>query len=319
MITSIDTLPRQTLTDGGTRRVGIEVELGGLSEREVGERIARVLGGTLKQRDDYLWAVTKTRLGDFEILLDTALRDRAKNALVQRGLDLGRAVIPVEYVTEPILPTQIQLIDTLNRALADAGARGTQDGIALGFGVHLNIATTGRQVADVLPTLQAFALVEDWLRARMDIDPSRRLLPFIDPYDAALMDRLAAPDADGWRMDDLMDAYLAHAASRNHALDLLPFLKDIDAARVVGAVPQMEDKGARPAYHYRLPDCRIDDADWSVAQEWSRWCGVERVAADKGLLSKLRAAWRDHRDGHGLPGGWRDVSAPLIEGSGAFL
>lgn len=37
---------------------------------------------------------------------------------------------------------------------------------------------------------------------------------------------------------------------------------------------------ARPAYHYRLPNCLIDEPDWRLAREWNTWVAVERLAAD---------------------------------------
>ncbi|SHI61873.1 Putative amidoligase enzyme [Palleronia salina] len=310
-------LPRPETEDGAPRRVGVEVELGGLDERAVTHILANGLGGTERQTGDYEWTVEGSDLGTVEILLDTKLRDHASSKIAQMGLDLGRAVIPVEYVTEPVLPRELARIEAVNEALVAAGALGTQDGVALGFGVHLNAALPAMSVPAILPTLRAFCLVEECLRDSMDIDPARRILPFVDPMPAALTDEICAPEADDWDMDALTDAYLEHAASRNHALDLLPILKQHAPDRVVAAVPQMDHKSARPAWHYRLPDCRIDDPAWSVTLEWNRWCAIERIGADADLLDRLCTAWRDHRSGvlH-LPGGWRDRAAEILNDAG---
>ncbi len=312
-MTEIAALPVPTRHDGSPRRVGIEVECGGLTEARVAEIVAHRLGGRAQKTGPYAYTAEGTEIGDVEVLLDTALRERVDGAVARAGLDLGRAVIPVEFVTEPIAPERIPEIDALCGALAAAGAFGTQDGIALGFGLHLNVALPGMQIDDILPTLTAFALIEDWLRARMDLDPSRRLLPFVDPYPAPLLDRLCDPTTE-WSLDRLTGVYLDTAGSRNHALDALPILKEAYPDRIVAAVAQMGHKSARPAWHYRLPDARIDDPHWSIAREWNRWCLVERVAADRELTARLAARWRDYR-GRALPipGQWASVSAEILD------
>jgi hypothetical protein len=46
----------------------------------------------------------------------------------------------------------------------------------------------------------------------------------------------------------------------------------------------------RPAWHYRLPNCLIDDPEWSLARPWSEWVTIERLAADPDrLLPRARA------------------------------
>ncbi|MEC9104016.1 MAG: amidoligase family protein, partial [Pseudomonadota bacterium] len=54
-----------------------------------------------------------------------------------------------------------------------------------------------------------------------------------------------------------------------------------------------DSTSARPAFHFRLPDCRIDEADWSLRGEWLRWLLVEEIAADEALLVKLLHGWED--------------------------
>ncbi|QFU10206.1 Putative amidoligase enzyme [Rhodobacteraceae bacterium THAF1] len=306
-------LPVPNLHDGTPRRVGIEIECGGLDEDAVARIIAETLGGTVTKTADYERRIDDTEIGSVEVLLDTALRDTVDSQMARRGLDLGRSVIPVEFVTEPILPSQIARVDALCDVLVQNGAYGTRDGILLGFGVHLNVALPGTQVDDILPMLTAFALTEDWLRARMGIDASRRLLPFVDTYPTELLDRLCDPETD-WTLERIKSAYLETAPSRNHALDALPILKHLDEGAVVAAVPQMEHKSGRPAWHYRLPDCRLDEDDWSVALEWNRWCAVEGVAADSDLLDDLKQCWRAYRDRLvPIPGRWAATSAEILD------
>ena len=309
----LQSLPVSNLHDGSPRCVGIEVECGGLSEDTVARIIADTLGGTISRTGDYERRIEGTEIGDIEVLLDTAFRDKVESQLARQSLEVGRAVIPVEYVTAPIPPDRIERVDALNVALARAGAFGTQDGVLLGFGVHLNVALPGTHVDDILPVLTAFALIEDWLRLRIGIDASRRLLPFVDTYPTVLLDALCEPTTD-WTLERIKSTYLTNAPSRNHALDALPLLKHLEPERVVDAVPQMAHKSGRPAWHYRLPDCRIDEEDWSVALEWNRWCAVERVAADADLLTRLKHRWRDYRSRLlPIPGQWARKSAKVLD------
>ena len=48
----------------------------------------------------------------------------------------------------------------------------------------------------------------------------------------------------------------------------------------------------RPAFHYRLPDCKVNQAGWTAAGAWNRWVYVETLAADEALLAELIDAWR---------------------------
>ncbi len=313
MAVLLDDLPRTATHDGTLRRVGIEVECGGVTEARLAEIAAERLGGRVRQTADYVYAVEGSALGDIEVLLDTALRDVVEGRVARLGLDLGRAVIPVEFVTEPIPPAQIPEVDRFCAELARQGAFGTQDGIALGFGVHLNVALPGEAVADILPVLTAFALCEDWLRDRMQLDGSRRLLPFVDPYPARLLDMLCDPAAVQWTVDDLAEAYFKASPTRNHGLDALPILKHLFPERTVAAVPAMAEKSSRPAWHYRLPDCRIDDPDWSIGREWRRWVWVEELAADTGCVDRLKALWREYRAGPLPVARWLSLSSPVLD------
>ncbi|RVT87361.1 hypothetical protein DXV76_04570 [Rhodobacteraceae bacterium CCMM004] len=307
------TLPIPDDADGAPRRVGVEVELGGLTESQVVHIGADLFGGEIDQTGAYTYTLRDSAIGDVEVMLDTAFRDHAGGALAKAGLDVGRAVIPVEFVTEPLLPQTLGDIDRFCDALAEAGATGTQDGMLLGFGMHLNIAAAGRRAEDILPVLRAFALAEDGLRARTPIDPSRRLLPFVDPYPPRLLDALAAPDSADWDAGQMIDAYLHHAPSRNYALDMLPLFRDLDSDRVTAAIKGSESIKPRPAYHYRLPDARVDDPDWSVSGEWATWCEIEALAAQPDAVERLAAAWRRYRDRLvPIPGRWSGLSAEIL-------
>jgi len=128
------------------------------------------------------------------------------------------------------------------------------------------------------------ALLEDWLRQSDPLDPARRVLPFVDPWPRALVDALAG--ADDWSLADLGRVYAKHAPSRGYGLDLLPLLQDA-VPDTLANVPADQLKGGRPTFHYRLPETRLDEVDWSLAYEWNRWWVVEQVAKDSGFIHSL--------------------------------
>lgn len=283
----------QPLPLGTDRRAGIEIEFGGLTETEAARIARRTLGGEIAACGDHELRLTGCTLGDLKIYLDTALRDRLDGPLAEIGLDLSRALVPVEIVTPPLTFEMLPQVDHLRAALREAGAAGTRDGLLLGFGLHLNPEIPGGTVDDLLPTLTAYALLEDRLRYGGEMDVARRVLPFSDPFPRGFVDALAG--ARGWTLENLFDACLSHNATRNRGLDMLPVLAHLDPDRVAQALDGLGAVSGRPAWHYRLPDCRIDEGGWSVAAEWNRWVQVERVAADAALLDRLRTAWQDHR------------------------
>jgi hypothetical protein len=54
---------------------------------------------------------------------------------------------------------------------------------------------------------------------------------------------------------------------------------------------------ARPTFHYRLPNCSLENADWTLASEWNRWVLVEQLADDEETLMGYCRAWnRLNRD-----------------------
>lgn len=280
--------------DGAPRRTGIEVEFAGLSEAQVAGLVAKHLGGTVTDLGEMSFRVAGTRIGDVGIELDTALRKQEDLPLVKEGLGLMRGIVPVEIVTAPLTYDQVALFDGFCcDILRPAGALGTRDGVLLGFGVHLNPEIPGLSDPRCLAIPVAYALLEPWLRAQEDLDLTRRALPFVDPWPKPLVDALVAePPAT---MDALMRVYAAHVQTRNHGLDLLPLLAHADSALFRSLFPQ-DAGGGRPTFHFRLPDCRIDEPDWSLSQAWSLWSAVEDLAADEDRRTPLADAWIQHRE-----------------------
>ncbi|SDF00631.1 Putative amidoligase enzyme [Salipiger thiooxidans] len=287
-------LPRPLTSRGTPRHVGVEIEFSGITEERAARLLARDLNGAASEDEPGHWVVSGSDLGDFECYLDSRpLQKLDRDGFGAQLRELARSVVPVEVVSDPIEVGQIEALDKALVSLGNAGATGTSSGVLLGFGTHFNPEAVSLDFADVAPVLTAYALIEDHLRRIAGIDLARRLLPWVDPYPRALVDRLAAPDAPA-DMRNLINTYLEHAPSRNHGLDMLCIFAEIDHSRVA-RVMDMEQISARPTYHLRLPDCRIDEPGWSLAKEWNRWVLVERVSENPALMARLKAAWRDHR------------------------
>ncbi|MEO0634273.1 MAG: amidoligase family protein [Pseudomonadota bacterium] len=287
-------LPIADTTDGSPRKLGVEVEFNGLPESAASRAWARETSGSA-QRDGSAWVCDTPKFGACRFYLDTKYRDD----LDQMGNDAvygaARMVVPVELVSDPFDPRHLPAFDAALGALRKAGAEGTEASVVHGFGVHLNVEIpriTGDHVARVAC---AFALLEPLLRDEIGLDLSRRILPFVDPYPRALVSALA--DRDGLEIEALAELVLEHTTSRNHGLDLLPIFAECAPRAVKQFVDPDTKITARPAYHYRLPESRIDREGWGIAQDWRLWCMIEIVAGHDDVLSALKTGWRAWADG----------------------
>lgn len=311
-----DPLPNPSTHDGKPRRIGVEIELGDMPEREVAEVVAATFGGDIEDTGENAFKVSTDQLGTLEIYLDTSLRKKAQGRIADIGLNLSRAVVPVEIVTPPL--ADLSPLIQLEEALREAGASGSGEGLLYGFGVHFNPEVVSLSGAHVVPVATAYALIEDWLRSVRPIDNIRRLLPFTDPYPRGLVDALAAEDDVD--LDGFSRIYLRETHGRNYGLDMLPLLMEANADLVRDLAEDLHAVSARPTYHFRLPDCRIHEPDWSLAHEWAQWVLVEHVAADTDLLDTLKTAWRDQREELvETRGEWADTVGEILGAQGERL
>ncbi|KZY33499.1 hypothetical protein A3731_20455 [Roseovarius sp. HI0049] len=291
-------LPQPDTDEGEPRMTGVEIELGGLDEAHCAELCAKHLGGVARQVDEAIWQVEDSRIGTLKVYLDTALRHADKTALRDAALSLGREVIPVEIVSDPLDRDGLIALDELREVLRREGAQGSGGGLFFGFGVHLNVQVASDRAEAIVPPLLAYALIEDWLRTANPIDQMRRVLPFAAHYPRRLVRRLIALGR-GAQLGHVMDAYAQEAPSRNFGLDMLPVFAWIDAGRMASVLTSATS--ARPTFHFRLPDCRIDEPGWSLDQEWRRWRTVERVAAEADVVAELSQGWEAAHAGVPLP------------------
>lgn len=303
--------PRPQTTAGAERRVGFEIEFAGLSLAQAGEVIAKALGAELRQATAAESRVTIDDIGTFQVEIDWALLKNAAREQSQSPADaeastsggyaeemlsqigkLATTLVPVELVCPPIAIGDLACLNKVTDALRCAGATGTGSSLTAAYGVHINTELPTVDADTLGSYLRAFCLLQWWLFDAHSVDITRRLTPYVDLYPRAYLNTLLAHDE--LSMDSIFDDYLTHNATRNRALDLLPLLAHIDTDRVRQAVDDPRIK-ARPAFHYRLPNCHIEDPDWSLQRPWDLWCVVEKLACDAQALAQLSSRFLDAR------------------------
>ncbi|OOG23257.1 amidoligase enzyme [Thioalkalivibrio denitrificans] len=294
-------LPQSRNGAGETRRVGVEMEMADIGLADMAEEVVRRFGGTHEPDGAFVHRVVDTRYGEFRMELDSSLlKEREYLKFLKRlgvevdpdaGLDrilsdLAGIVVPHELVAPPIPWTALEEMDGLREGLRARGARGTHASLLYAFGLQLNIEAARLEADYLRDILRAFILLYEWLMERGGVDLSRRFTPYVNAFPGRYARRILDPDYAP-PMDGLIDHYLRDNPTRNRPLDMLPLFAHIDAGRVSAAPVEHHLVKARPTFHYRLPDCRIDEPDWCLAQPWNDWVAVERLAADPVRLEQL--------------------------------
>lgn len=292
--------------DGSERKVGIEVELSGLGYEELVVLCTRLLDGQSQQVNRYVSEV-KTDLGAFLIELDSDPikdLDLQDNRLPESVRELGghamsvidaaaEKIVPLEIITPPLPFSEVERIEMLCDRLREAGALGSREAIYYAFGLQLNPELPDLEASTLLRYLRGFAALYDWLKARHQLDISRKLTTYIEPWSSAYIDLLIdddyAPD-----MKQLMEDYLHHNPTRNKALDLLPLFAHIDRELLARYVDDPRIK-SRPTLHYRLPDCDIDNPLWHFSTVWNDWVVLEQLVTNAEDLAHMVRAFRDSR------------------------
>ena len=293
-------LPPVTETsDGRPRMVGFELEFSGLTLEQTVDALGASLGGEPATKSAAECTVQVDSLGEFNIELDWDFLKRlaAEKAERDEGAEwvdtlsqVAAMVVPVEVVCPPIPVTGLESLQPMVAALREAGAVGTEESLLAAYGVHINAEIPCLDAATLSAYLKAFAVLQWWLVEAHAVDPTRKISPYVDLYPQAYVKLLLSRSAP--TMDQIFDDYLKHNASRNRALDMLPMLAQIDEDRVRQAVDDPKIK-ARPTFHYRLPNCHIEQPDWSLTGPWNVWQIVERLAYRPDALAELGAEFRD--------------------------
>ncbi|MDN7124781.1 amidoligase family protein [Pseudidiomarina sp. 1APP75-32.1] len=290
--------PKLKTSQGDIRRVGFELEFSGIDVATSAEAVAHALGGSPYAKSSAQWQV-EGPLGDFKIEIDWNFLQRLAaekgteantDALLDSLSQAAGLVVPVEVVCPPIACDQLDQLDELIVALRKRGAKGTDESMIAAYGTHINPELPDTDSETICRYMQAYALLQWWLVEQHHVNTTRKLSPFIDLYPEAYVRELL--NYESVTINHLIDHYIDANPTRNRALDMLPLFSHLDDERVRAQIE--DDKiNARPTLHYRLPNCRIDDADWTLAREWNLWCNVERLANRPQALAELAADFLD--------------------------
>jgi len=286
---------------GETRRVGFELEFSGITLPQAIAAVKSALGAQTRDETVADTTLQVESLGEFKVELDWAYlkrkaREQGEDPETHEWMEkLSRAaalLVPVEVVCPPIPITQLERLDPMVEALREAGAVGTEESLIAAYGVHINTEIPALDAATLDAYLKSFALLQWWLVDEHDVDPARKLSPYIDLYPEAYLHQVLSREDPA--LEQIFDDYLEHNATRNRALDLLPLLAEIDEDKVRETVddPRIQ---ARPAFHYRMPDCNIEKSGWSLAGPWEPWLVVEHLAQDVSARVELARAFTDAR------------------------
>ncbi|MEM1155648.1 MAG: amidoligase family protein [Pseudomonadota bacterium] len=299
---------------GSPRRAGFEFEVGKLPIIGTAKALQKALGGDLQIKSPFEAMIRDSSLGkltierDADLLKSTRYRSWLGSlgvsfdpGTIAHGIETNidhasRGLIPCEVVTQPIELNKLNALDTLVATLSALGAQGTQESVIYAFGMHINPSVPSLSSEVLARYIKAFLLLYTWIIEASEVDLTRRFFTkYIDPFPHDYM--LLALDNDYHpSTSQLIKDYLKHNPTRNRALDMLPILCELDLDLVRSALNDEERKlvKGRPAFHYRLPDCKINQVGWSAASAWNRWVNVEYLASDTTLLEELIDAWRSH-------------------------
>lgn len=293
------TPPTMYRSDDAPRRVGFELEFSGLTLQQTVHRLQQALGGEVVQGSAAEYALETTDLGTFNVELDwDYLKRKADEAeasdeghkWVNFLQQAATMVVPMEVVCPPIAIGDLAVLDKMVEELRAAGAKGTSDSPLAAFGVHINPEIPALDAPTLDRYLKAFVLLQWWLVQAHQVDVTRKLSPYVDLYPEPYLESVLSEQQPD--IEQILGTYLEHNATRNRALDMLPMLAEIDEQAVRSVVDDPRIK-ARPTFHYRLPNCLIEDPDWSLARSWNYWCVVEKLAEDADSIQVLGEEFLD--------------------------
>ena len=317
-------VPSRSLSaDGDIRRVGLEIELAGMEPEEMAACIRKQFGGKVVEHTPVEWMVEDTQYGKFKVELDaTYMQDMAKK--LQKGDDIqeiamdlmtgaAEVLVPWEVVTPPVPMDKLDEVERLIGRLRKKGAKGTRKALYYAFGVHLNPELPDRKVKTIVGYLRAYLCLYDWIVAEDATDITRRLSSYVKHFEKRYIEMVLHPSYRP-TMNEFIDDYLKYNPTRNRSLDLLPLLATIDEKRIRATIDDQR-VSARPTFHFRLPNCDIDNPDWGIWSSWRLWLEVEKLADNPERLTEICGKYTRElsRVTHAIEGRWARRVAKFLE------
>lgn len=284
---------RRFTSSGRERRVGVEIEFGGVDLQTAARLIQTLFGGVVRGEHRFSYRVCDTRLGDFDVDSDSSFLKKRKwqtslDALGVTSPTVGGAIedvfasvsgeiVPNEIASPPLPFSRLPELEELRERLRLAGAVGTHSHVFTAFGLQFNPEMPDLRLETMLGYMRAFFMHYETLLASEDVPLARKILSFIDPFPDAyvdqVLDRAYNPSLNGFMRD-----YLEFNPTRNRPLDWLPLFAYLKKDLVFEYPVEKELIKPRPTLHYRLPSSLIDDPAWTLASEWNKWVEVENLA-----------------------------------------
>lgn len=305
-MTEITLPPIKTNKDGKIRRVGFELEYTGITLEDSAALLAQQFGGKVVEESKSSFAVEDTPYGTFTVMLDMSMMqklsadvaaelksDPENETLKAKAERLLHPVVslwmPNEIVTPPLPLDKLDDMNAMARLFRENGAQGTRASSIYAFGMHINAEMPGIEPARLRDYLAAFVLMQERLQIEGEMDITRQLSRFAKLFPEDYAAYILRPDYQP-DIERLIDDYLRFNPTRNRALDMLPLFSHLDAERVKQAVPD-DAVRPRPTFHYRLPNCDLDNPAWSPITEWNLWVKVEELAEDLEQLAAMSMAY----------------------------
>lgn len=299
--------PKVENQDGKERCVGFEFEFTGVEMQDAAQVIKKLYGGEIEQLSGYEFKVKDAEFGTFSLELDASLflnkkyegvlksvginvdKFKNKDKLEQTLREMASTVVPFEIITPPIPFSNLSRLDVLVDELRKWKAKGTGSSFFYAFGLHLNPEVPELNADSLLRHLKAYIMLDAWIREDAEIDLSRKITPYINEYG---MDYTRFILRENYQPDieTLIRDYFKFKNSRNRPLDMLPVFKFMEED-LTNELLKEGLTSARPTFHYRLPNCSIENEKWLLAQEWNRWWLVEKLAADPKALEQYARAF----------------------------
>ena len=291
---------------GQPRRAGFELEYTGVGLEETAALMQRLFGGTIAEDHKSAYRVDDTEFGTFTVMFDAQMFQRlSADVARERALDphneslkakaerflspLAAGWVPNEIVTPPIPLDRLAELERLTVALREAGAKGTGASPIYAFGMHINPELPGVPPERLKDYLAAFVLLQERLQLEAQMDLTRQLSQFAKLFPEDYAEFILRPDYNP-DLKTLIADYLQFNPTRNRALDMLPAFSHLEP-ELVGSLLQDGLTQARPTFHYRLPNCNVDQPGWSILDEWNLWVSVEVLAEDKPRLDQMSQAY----------------------------
>jgi hypothetical protein len=295
--------PRTQNESGETRKVGFEIEFGGLSLEETAKIIVDLYGGSVDKKHNFAYEIKETRFGTFALesdsrflsqkRYDTYLQkigvssDSVLTDNVEKFLEmLAGTLLPFEVAMPPMPIDSLDEAEKLRQKLFEHSAQGISSSIFAAFGMQFNPEVPDFKAETLLGYLRAFFLLYDWLVEESEVVIARKIAPYIHPFPPEYMDQVLNPNYQP-TMNQLIEDYLRMNPTRNRPLDMLPLFTHLNKELVMKYPVERDMIKPRPTFHYRLPNSEVDDPEWSFAKEWNNWVLVEKLAADPSKIERM--------------------------------